>query len=111
MRVGVKYCGNCNPQIDTPALLRDLQALAEEIDFVGWDGTGGYEVLLVINGCQVGCATRPAFDGPCIDVTSEEIRRWPVPRSELAGAVLAALKDCSDMLGRLRNVKGTEPAG
>ena len=94
MRIGVKFCGNCNPRLDMPELLTALaaEAAAEGVHFVRWDDPGGYEVLLVLNSCQVGCATLPEFTGPHIVVTSESVRNWPVREEDLPAAILDAIR-------------------
>ena len=102
MRVGVKFCGNCNPRINTPELAGALAAAAPEITFIRWDDQAGYAVLLVLNSCQVGCATQPPFAGPCIIVTSDSVQRWPVPEHQLAGAVLEALRASAGSNGRAK---------
>jgi len=92
MRVGVKFCGNCNPCVDAPALVKELGLTLTEYEFVRWNDPDGYEVLLILNSCPVGCATKPVFDGPCIIATSESVQRWPVPKCELGAAVGKLLK-------------------
>lgn len=69
-----------------------MAAAAMEATFVRWDDREGYDVLLVLNSCQVGCATLPSFEGPCVLVTSDSVQRWPVPEHQLIPAVLNALK-------------------
>lgn len=93
MRVGVKFCGNCNPRINMPELAGTLAAAAAEARFVRWDDQSGYDILLVLNSCQVGCATRPPFKGPCVFVTSESVDRWPVYEHQLVATVLHALNN------------------
>jgi len=96
VKVGVKFCGNCNPRVDMPALLRDLAGRAEGITFVRWD-EAGYDVLLVLSGCARDCATRPPFAGPVVVATSESVDRWPVEAAVLPDAILAALKRCNNV--------------
>lgn len=92
MRVGVKFCGNCNPRFDAPELIKSL-ANIEECKFVRWDDLSGYEVLLVFSSCQVGCATRPSFEGPCIVATSESVQRRPVQEHEIPAALMKLLRE------------------
>lgn len=100
MKIGFKFCGNCNPRINAPELLGALAAAAIEATFVRWDDRDGYDVLLLLNSCQVGCATRPPFAGPSILVTSDGVQRWPVPEHQLVIAVLDALKACAGLVER-----------
>jgi hypothetical protein len=91
MRVGVKFCGSCNPMINTGALLRDLKARSDSVEFVGW-ADEGYDVLLILSGCEKDCATRPPFTGPLVVATNAGVNRWPVPASDIPSAILAALE-------------------
>ena len=92
MRVGVKYCGNCNPRIDAPGIIKTLASAEGAPSFVRWSDPAGYDVLLIFSGCQVGCASHPPFDGPVIVATSESIQRQPVEEGQLADALMKELR-------------------
>lgn len=92
MRIGVKFCGNCNPRLDTAKLAGLLAAEAGELHFVRWDDPAGWEVLLVLNSCQVGCATLPDFAGSCIFVTNESVQHWPVREEDMPAAIVDAIR-------------------
>jgi hypothetical protein len=94
MKVGVKFCGNCNPQVDMPELFKRSIAQGLEVTFVRWDNDKEYDVLLVLSSCPVDCATRPSFAGPVIVATSEAVDRWPTTEDELPTAIRAALARC-----------------
>lgn len=56
MRVGIKYCGGCNPRYDRVAFVEGLKCQYEETDFeLAAPGTL-YDYLLVVCGCQARCA-------------------------------------------------------
>ena len=61
-KIGYRFCGNCNPYIDTSGVLKKLKALDGGFDYVHWE-TGGYDALLIISGCQRDCTQRPADIG------------------------------------------------
>ncbi|MGL5514033.1 MAG: hypothetical protein ACRDBM_12460 [Sporomusa sp.] len=90
VRIGVKFCGNCNPHYDMPGLVIALAARAEGLTFVCAD-EGNYDVLFILNSCGLACATRPPFEGRVVAVTSESVDNWPVTEEELPTAVLVAL--------------------
>lgn len=50
MRIGIKYCGGCNPRYDRVAAVKELQQRYPE-----WKiepaGEGGQEYILVVCGC------------------------------------------------------------
>lgn len=93
MKVGVKFCGNCNPYIDTPAVLQELAAKAPDLEFVHWEQPD-YEVLLILNACPVGCSSRPSFLGPQVVVAGDCVDYWPVAENELLPRILRALREC-----------------
>jgi hypothetical protein len=90
MRVGVKFCGNCNPLVDMGAILRQLSAQSGNVSFVSWSDEN-YVVLLVLSSCGRDCATRPVFDGPVIAVTDTTVDRRPVAVDELPAAIQTAI--------------------
>lgn len=54
-RIGVKYCGGCNPAYDRVGYLRRVQVRAGgRIEWVRFDG-GGYDTLVIVTGCDKAC--------------------------------------------------------
>jgi hypothetical protein len=91
MKVGVKFCGNCNPHKDMTNVLQTLMALEKSIQFVSWQETP-YDVLLILSGCPVDCATRPEFIGSHVIVTSESVDHVLAAESDLPFRILDALQ-------------------
>jgi len=89
MLIGVKFCGNCNPVIDSPGLLAKIEARLNGMRFVGWHEPG-IRALLVLNGCRTGCATIPEFKGPVITVAGGTVQRFEVD-PQVLDEVLAAI--------------------
>jgi len=89
-RIGVKFCGHCNPQVDMTAVLAQVQARALGWSFGRWD-EDGYDVLLVLGACPAVCASRPAFAGPAVVAASDAVDGWPVARDRLAAEIVAAV--------------------
>lgn len=57
MKVGIKYCGGCNPNIDRINLTKRLrEKLKPDTYAFEYCDFHDCEVVLVINGCSVGCA-------------------------------------------------------
>jgi hypothetical protein len=96
LRVGLKFCGNCNPLLDIHALLQALKTNLSEASFVSFADEGGYDVLLVLSSCPSDCATRPPFAGPVIEVTSASVNRWPVPEGDLADVISSLCRAARD---------------
>jgi hypothetical protein len=62
-RVGVKYCGGCNPRYDRVSLVEDLKArLGREIEWVSPEDDD-LDLVLAIEGCQTACADLAPFEG------------------------------------------------
>ncbi|MHB1126407.1 MAG: hypothetical protein ACYC2T_05540 [Bacillota bacterium] len=90
-RVAVKFCGNCNPHINTGSLYLNLRGQADGFEFVPVESPE-YECLLVISGCPVDCATRPHYGGKVIIVAGPAVNCIPSREDELAGKVLQLLQ-------------------
>jgi hypothetical protein len=64
-RVGVKYCGGCNPTYDRVKRVEMLVgALKECIEVVSYE-EAPFELLLIVNGCQKACVDREAVRSLC----------------------------------------------
>jgi hypothetical protein len=62
-RVGLKYCGGCNPHYDRIALAEDLKArLGSEIEWASLEA-GDLDLVLAIEGCKTACADLSPFEG------------------------------------------------
>ena len=56
MKIGIKYCGGCNPRYARTAFAnRIINTLSDSIVFEKATETSDYDVLLVINGCRNAC--------------------------------------------------------
>ncbi|UCD71190.1 MAG: hypothetical protein JSW70_09355 [Syntrophobacterales bacterium] len=59
MRIVVKYCGNCNPEINSPRIISHLmRTLHDEIIFHP-EGKKPADLLIIICGCRKACVDRP----------------------------------------------------
>ena len=68
VRVGLKYCGGCNPEYDRVALVRHIQeSLQGRVEFVT-PGSEGVTLILAVEGCSIACADLSAFQGMDIRV-------------------------------------------
>lgn len=55
-KIGVRYCGGCNPRYDRVALVRRLESFFPEQEFVPAEPGGSYPAVLVVSGCTARCA-------------------------------------------------------
>lgn len=76
LKVAVKFCGNCNPHISPKDILKgiktDLEKRGAQIEWVPL-AEADTDVLLVISGCEVDCASRPQGDYEEITVAGESV--------------------------------------
>lgn len=56
MKVGVKYCGGCNPRYDRVAEINRLRAEFPDAAFVSASGNADCDIVLVVCGCPAACA-------------------------------------------------------
>ena len=63
IRIGLKYCGGCNPEYDRVALAKHIEErLRGEAEFVAPE-TKGVSFILAVQGCSTACADLSAFHG------------------------------------------------
>ena len=56
MKVGIKYCGGCNPRFDRAASVRTLCARHPDWEWEYAQEGVLYDLLLVVGGCASCCA-------------------------------------------------------
>ena len=99
LKVAVKFCGNCNPQISVSEILREIKEKAAGIlpgaEFV-FRGAEEADLLLVISGCPVDCAERPQRISREIVVAGESVNSVTCGLSGLSSQVVNLLKNLSD---------------
>jgi len=63
LKIGIKYCGGCNPYYDRVALVRRIEGrLHGKVEFVSPD-KDSVELVLAVEGCKTACADLGSFDG------------------------------------------------
>lgn len=92
LRVGVKYCGNCNPQIDGSELVNKIRAKMPEAEVLP-AASPEIDALLVVSGCPVDCATRPLFSGPTVVVGGATVDYVSYDVSQLAEVIVKKLRE------------------
>ena len=91
MRIVVKYCGGCNPEIDRVRIVEEVKAWAAARRVpvayaTGEEAPVAGDLLLVVSGCGVDCATRPPGYGDGRSLEGEF-----VPEEELGRRLTAVL--------------------
>lgn len=97
MKVGVKFCGGCNPYIDRMRVIERVKSLLPPGEYIfEYFDFNDCEIFIVINGCSVACAKFTERE-KVITVSGFEVNGKQYPESELPFAVakelLSAAKD------------------
>jgi hypothetical protein len=62
LRVGIKYCGGCNPEYDRVAIVEQIKKrLAGKVSFVPAESEG-VDIILAVHGCKTACADVSGFE-------------------------------------------------
>ena len=73
MRVGVRYCGGCNPRFDRVAAVGRLAAACPRAALEGAEPGRMYDLLLIVGGCPACCAGREGLEGRArVEIRREE---------------------------------------
>lgn len=62
--IGVRYCGGCNPTYDRVMLVKKLQKLLPELNFVNAEPGKPYAAVLIVNGCFNACTSTANLSVP-----------------------------------------------
>jgi 3-hydroxyacyl-[acyl-carrier-protein] dehydratase len=93
---GVKYCGGCNPLIDRSGLVRKIEKLLPPgCRLVTDRPLNRWEVALLVCGCPIACANRPAVRSMArhwIRVGGQTLDLEFVPEDGMAGAIVLKMK-------------------
>lgn len=76
VKVGLKYCGGCNPTFNRVEFVKDLTAsLDSVVEWVSFEDEG-ISCLLIVNGCEIACVNLKGFE-------DRRLRIFSVSRDEL----------------------------
>ena len=62
--IGVRYCGGCNNRYDRVAVIRRLETLVPDVEFVTAQAGTPYPAALIVAGCPTDCAKRDDISVP-----------------------------------------------
>ncbi|MFZ5642869.1 MAG: hypothetical protein ACOY46_04665 [Bacillota bacterium] len=95
IKVAVKYCGGCNPEIDRENIISRLTA-ETGLDIYHFNESAERpDILIAVNGCPRGCLMPgPAGfqDGKVIVIAGLSIDCWPVTQEEMTSRLIGRLK-------------------
>ena len=86
LKVGIKYCGGCNPDYDRVAFFKSIEKrLRGQAQFVSPEETD-VDLILAVEGCRTACADLSSFDdieiriinqiGGADDLVQEIMGQW-----------------------------------
>lgn len=104
MTVGVKFCGQCNPQMDIQKLYRQLveQAAPAGVALRPVGGGQGLDAVLVLGACGAACAQVPEVSVPVVRVTPSGVDGLGGSDDDLPAAVLARLREATSLQRGMR---------
>lgn len=94
-KIGIKFCGNCNPHINSGKILRSIKdILIKELPHAEFVSSGAPEisVLLVISGCPADCAGRPADRVPEVVIAGETVNRNPSTLEDIPAEITRIIR-------------------
>jgi hypothetical protein len=63
LKIGIKYCGGCNPGYDRVALVKQIEkSLQGKVEFVSPESQD-VALILAVQGCSTACADLSTFQG------------------------------------------------
>ena len=83
MKIGYRFCGSCNPVINTAQVLGAIRDREKENEYVHWE-QGGYDLLMIVSGCRRGCTALPEFGGRIFRVSGLSVEGTAVKSPEEA---------------------------
>lgn len=92
IKIGVKFCGNCNPYVDMVSMLSKIKESVPNAEFVSWE-VEIYSLLILLSGCPSGCVTIPDYSGPKTMITSNSINYSEVGAERLLDETLKVLNE------------------
>jgi sulfite reductase beta subunit-like hemoprotein len=103
VKVALKYCGSCNPQVDLTSIARHLAKVAEtrgDFQLVPLP-EDGINIVVILCGCPRACGNKPevrARAGKSLLTAGESINGRHVPEAQLPSTVEQELIKILDSL-------------
>jgi len=93
VKVALKYCGSCNPQVRLGQVANHLAHLSDDFTIVPLSADN-IDVVVVLCGCPRACGNKDEVRGrarDCIVVAGESLDGRPVAEADLAAAAAERL--------------------
>ena len=104
MRIAIKYCGCCNPEVN---LARVEKLIAEQARELGWEVVPSVrnpeaDILLLLCGCPRSCANTEEMQQnrkKTVLVAGRRLGWQPTSEEKLPSAIVDAIQELSQRLG------------
>lgn len=90
-RIGVKYCGNCNPLINGPEVVKEIAQRVPEVNLVSPD-LPDCAACLVVSGCRRDCASRSGLSETVVVIAGNSVDNEEYQLKELAAEAARRIK-------------------
>jgi hypothetical protein len=57
-RIGIKYCGGCNPSYERVKMIQQLESLLKDRFIFSRHNQQDFDILVLVNGCPRACADK-----------------------------------------------------
>ena len=64
LKIGLRYCGGCNPRYDRVKVVEKLKKLLPDVEFFNAEEGGDYSAVLIVSGCPTQCTKIDDLDVP-----------------------------------------------
>lgn len=101
MKVGISFCGGCNPRIDRVGVAEEIKKylLARGVS-VAYN-TPDADFIVYVGGCSSSCAARyAAGDKPCVVIAGTGVDCLAVDADQLSAIVIEKMGDYLEKLER-----------
>jgi hypothetical protein len=96
-RIGVKYCGGCNPVIDRSRLIDEIEKLLPQGFSLTADGNPSpWDIGIMVCGCSVACTDKPEIRNMAtrwIIVGGSTVDLNAMPEEKMAQAIVQKIID------------------
>ena len=102
MKVALKYCGSCNPEIELTDIGQKIEEALQEAPDINVVSRRSkvIDVMVILCGCLKACGDKKRVRkraGHCIVVAGESIDLVPVAEKDLPAQVIQKVKSLSSM--------------
>lgn len=63
MKIGIKYCGGCNPRFDRSQIVLRLKSEFKDLQIQSANTKETFDLIVVITGCASRCASHSELNG------------------------------------------------